>query len=62
MKRKTVILIGALALTLAGCSKDAVVDSATETSEIIESTEQVSETESLELTSEASSWLFFLAS
>ena len=55
MKRKTVVLIGALALTLAGCSKDAVVDSATETSEIIESTEQVSETESLELTSEVES-------
>lgn len=55
MKRKTVVLIGALALTLAGCSKDAVVDSATETSEIVESTEQVSETESLELTSEVES-------
>ena len=48
MKRKTVILIGALALMLSGCSKDAVADSTTETSEIIESTEQVSETESLE--------------
>ena len=43
MKRKTVILIGALALTLAGCSGEVAVDSTTETSEIIESTEQVSE-------------------
>lgn len=55
MKRKTVILIGALALTLAGCSKDAVVDSTAETLEITESTEQVSEMESLELTSEVES-------
>lgn len=45
MKRKTVILIGALALTLAGCSGEVAVDSTTETSEIVECTEQISETE-----------------
>ena len=53
MKRKTVILIGALALTLAGCSKDAVVDSTAETSEITESTEQVLEVQSTEESEES---------
>ena len=39
MKRKTVILIGALALTLAGCSGEVAVDSTAETSEITANTE-----------------------
>lgn len=48
MKRKTVILIGTLALTLSGCSKNATVNSTAETLEITESTEQISEAENSE--------------
>ena len=53
MKRKTVILLGALALTLAGCSGEVAVDSTAETSEITESTEQVSEIQSTEESEES---------
>lgn len=44
LKRKTVILIGALALTFAGCSKDVAVNSTGETSEITANTEVQEET------------------
>ena len=53
MKGKTVILIGALALMLSGCSGEVAVDSTAETSEITESIEQVSEVQSTEESEES---------